>query len=109
MALFLIKLAHSLIFLFMSACVLFVLYSGVANKATKWSYIAIVLLIAEGIALILNDGRCPLATLAEQLGAESGTVSDIFLPAWFAPHVVPVCTIPFLIGVGLIVGRRLRR
>ena len=34
-----------------------------------------------------NRGHCPLTRLVEDLGADSGRVSDIFLPRWFADRI----------------------
>jgi hypothetical protein len=47
----------------------------------------------------VNGWRCPLRGLAEELGAESGRVSDIFLPRWFADRIPQLFTPPLLIGV----------
>ena len=68
----------------MIACLLYILYAGVARTFNRVLLIAIVAIFIEGGALIINKGRCPLTTLAEKYGAEKGSVADIFLPAIIA-------------------------
>lgn len=108
MALFFIKLAHTLIFLAMSACVIYMLYSGIMRRLTRWTAIALLLTIVEGVVLILNDWRCPLTALAERLGAESGSVSDIFLPSWMADHVYTICVPLFALACFILIFRNPR-
>ncbi len=92
---FFIKLFHTLIFFFMSACLLYILYAGVTKTFNWILLIAVIAIFIEGIALILNKWRCPLATLAEKYGAENGSVTDIFLPTWIARNVFIVSIILF--------------
>lgn len=42
------------------------------------------------------DLRCPLTDLAESLRAEHGSVTDIYLPAWFVRHL-PAIHLPLLV------------
>ncbi len=85
--LFFIKSVHTVIFFFMFVCLAYVLYAGITRSYNWYLVIAISALLIEGLALILNHGRCPLTTLAEKRGAEKGSVTDIFLPAWCARNV----------------------
>ena len=100
-----IKLVHTAIFAVLSTCVLYVLASGVVDHITLWTWWAIAAIVAEGIVLLMNGGRCPLTAVAEQLGAATGSVSDIFLPKWFADRIFPICGTLFLIGCALIAVR----
>jgi hypothetical protein len=43
-----------------------------------------------------NGFRCPLTGLAEAAGAERGSVTDIYLPRWFARNL-PAIHVPLLI------------
>ena len=47
----------------------------------------------EGLVFAGNGFRCPLTALAKRYGAESGSVTDIYLPDWFA-HNMPVIHAP---------------
>lgn len=86
----------------MSACLLYVLYAAIA-RAYNWVLLAaICAILFEGLALLLNHGRCPLTTFAEKLGAEKGSVTDIFLPHWIARNVFRVSTILFAVELALL-------
>ncbi len=100
-----VKLAHTAIFVVLSACVLYVLASGALGQVTRWTWAAIAAIVVEGIVLALSGGRCPLTALAERLGASDGSVSDIFLPRWFADRIFPICGTAFLIGCTLVAAR----
>ncbi len=102
----LIKVTHSLIFWLMSGCVAYIYYAALARTGGWYPYLAIGLVCAEGAALMLNRGRCPLTTLALRYGAARGTVTDIFLPGWAAARVFPVCGALFVIGAGIFLFNR---
>jgi len=90
-AIFFIKLVHSLFFLFQSVCIGIVLYSAVADKITTITWIALVSVLCEGVVLCISGWKCPLTTYTERLEASSGSVTDIFLPKWFAEHTFSIC------------------
>jgi hypothetical protein len=99
-----VKAVHSVIFLGMAACVLDTLYAGITGRVSALTAISIAVILVEGVILLLNHGRCPLTDLVEHLGSEHGSVSDIFLPAWFTPHIPAVFSTLFaigLVGIGL--------
>ena len=89
----------------MSACLIYILYCGI-TKTYNWPLLlAISAILINGLAVLLNHGRCPLTTLAEKLGAEKGTITDIFLPQWIARNVFAFSTVLFaaeliLLGLG---------
>jgi hypothetical protein len=58
----------------------------------------------ETLVFAANGFRCPLTKVAEDLGATSGSVTDIFLPRWFA-RSLPALHVP-LIALGLALHRR---
>jgi hypothetical protein len=43
-----------------------------------------------------NGLRCPLTAVAESLGAEHGSVADIYLPTWVARNL-PAIHVPLLV------------
>lgn len=55
--------------------------------------------LTEPIVFVANRGRCPLTEAAERLGAESGRISDIFLPRRCADRIPQLCAPPLLIGM----------
>jgi hypothetical protein len=104
-----IKAVHSLIFLGMAASILYTFYSGLTGRISRLTGMSIVSVIGEGLVLLLNHMRCPLTDLVENLGTEHGSVSDIFLPEWFAERIPVLFTPPFAVGVAAIAVRRVRR
>jgi len=90
---FAIKLVHSIIFIFMVACLGYILYCAAARRYDWTLLVALAAIFIEGLALLLNRGRCPLTTLAERWGAASGTVTDIFLPEWLTRHTFKISTV----------------
>ena len=79
---FLLKLVHSLIYIFMSACVGYLFYASM-TATYDWKLIFAVGMIGlEGVVLLLSGRRCPLSTLAKRLGDESGNdlIGDYLLP-----------------------------
>ncbi len=103
--LFYIRFIHTLIFFFMSACLVYVLYAGITKTYNLLLLLAICAIFVEGLALLLNRGRCPLTTLAERHGAEKGSVTDIFLPGWIARNVFRVSVVLFPLELALLVLR----
>jgi hypothetical protein len=91
-AIFTIKAVHSAIFLVNSASVVHVFWVGVTGRRSRWTPPTLAIALAESAVFVVNRGRCPLTGLVENLGAESGRVSDIFLPRWFADRI------PFIFG-----------
>jgi hypothetical protein len=103
-----VKLVHTAIFVLLSACVLYVLYSGITGRTTAGTWIAAAAIAVEGVVLVVFGWKCPLTLVAERLGAQDGGVSDIFLPKWFADRIFPICGTLFAIGCVLVAMRLLR-
>ena len=106
---FQIKLVHTLIFWALSACVVYALFSGLLDRIDIWTWIAVGLILLEGLALALAGWTCPLTLLAESQGAVRGSVADIFLPKWFADRIFPICGSTYVVALVIILYRVLRR
>jgi hypothetical protein len=102
-----IKIAHTVIFWALSGCVLYALFSAVADRITPWTWVAVCLVALEGVVLVASGWTCPLTLLAERLGAARGSVADIFLPKWFADRIFPICGTAYAIALIGIVLRTL--
>jgi hypothetical protein len=85
-----IKAIHTLAWCSIESCMVYVLSAGFA-KRSDWR--AAVAAVGGGKSLIFaaNGFRCPLTQLADSLGVERGSVTDIYLPGWFA-HNLPAST-----------------
>lgn len=102
-----VKIVHTLIFWVLSGCVVYVLYSGIVDHITPWTWLAIGLVLVESVVLAVSGWRCPLTLLTERLGAERGAVSDIFLPKWFADRIFPLCGTTYGVALLLVLWRLL--
>jgi hypothetical protein len=94
-----IKLVHFAIFLLNSAAILHVFMAGIRDRPSRWTGAALAVALTEVAVFVANRGRCPLTVLVENLGAENGRVSDIFLPRWLADRIPQLCTPLLVIGV----------
>jgi hypothetical protein len=75
-----IRAVHTLIFAVILACIGWLVLTGATGRRDRTVGLAAGLVAVEVAVWIANDRVCPLTPLAEQLGAERGSVSDIFLP-----------------------------
>jgi hypothetical protein len=100
-----VKLVHTAIFWLLSACVLYALFSGVADRVTTWTWVAIGLVLIESVVLMASGWTCPLTLLAERLGAARGSVTDIFLPRWFADRIFPICGTTYAVALLVVLLR----
>jgi hypothetical protein len=82
-----IKAVHTAIFVFFSACIALVVFSAVTGVIGWLTWVAFALVLLEAIVFLGNGWRCPLTDYAERLGADNGSVADIFLPLWFAKRL----------------------
>ena len=85
-----IRSVHTLIFLIMGGLLLVFLLEVIFDTITPLTWIAVIVLLLEGIALMLNDWRCPLGTYAERVGAITTAESDMLLPKRFTALIFPV-------------------
>jgi hypothetical protein len=99
--LILVKSVHSVIFVFMSICVLYVLYAALTRTYNVWLLVALLAVTLESIVYFANGRRCPLTQLARRYGDDTGDewVVDLFLPRRCVPLIVPVCGFLFVAGV----------
>ncbi|NCJ06317.1 hypothetical protein GS597_07285 [Synechococcales cyanobacterium C] len=106
---FQVKCIHTVIFWVLSVCVLYALFSGFSGQITRWRWVAVGLVLLESVVLMAAGWTCPLTLLAERLGAERGSVADIFLPKWFADRIFPVCGSMFGVAIAALLFRMLLR
>ena len=82
-----IKAIHTAIFFSIFAAVLLTLWDGLLGRPTRRTAIAGSMVVAESVAYVSNNQVCPLTPLAEEFGASSGSVVDLYLPAWLARRI----------------------
>ena len=100
--LFLVKVIHSILFLLLSVCVLYILYCGITKTYGWYLLYAMGIFSVEGLVLIFSRWRCPLTYLAKKYGDEDGSVTKYFCPKWFVPHVFQTYAVLFAISLVLL-------
>lgn len=100
-----IKSVHTLIWLFFVIVIFYILYSGIFNKINFYTWIAIGLVIVEGIVLVIFKMFCPLTLMARKYSDSKKDNFDIFLPNWLAKYNKIIFTIIYLIGVIIVLLR----
>ena len=100
-----VKFVHTLIWLFFVAAIFYILYSGISNKITMYTWIAIGLIIAEGVVLVLFKMFCPLTLIARKYSDSEKDNFDIYLPNWLARYNKIIFTTIYLVGVIIVLIR----
>jgi len=85
----LVKAVHTGVFLVELAAIVWLVVTGWLGRRDRTVRLAALAVAAESVVFVANDGVCPLTPMAERLGAASGGVSDIFLPAALA-RTIPI-------------------
>lgn len=103
-----IKAFHTLAWLSIESCVVYVLYAGLVGRTDRRVGVAAAVVTGEALVFAGNGFRCPLTELAKRYGANTGSVTDIYLPNWFA-HNIPAIHAPLLVLMTYLHVRNHRR
>jgi hypothetical protein len=98
LVLVLIKAFHSVAFFSIGGLILLFTWDGLRGRRTRRATVAGLVAMGESAIYGSNNMVCPLTPLAEELGASSGSVTDIYLPDWLSRRV------PLFGGGTLLVG-----
>jgi hypothetical protein len=96
-----IKAIHTALFVVIAAAIGLFVWDGLAGRPRRRSLYALGVALAETAVYVSNNQVCPLTPVAEELGAERGSVVDMFLPAWAARRIPLVASVALLGGVVL--------
>jgi hypothetical protein len=96
-----IKAVHTLLFVSIAGAIARFLLDGVRQRPSRRGAAALAVAIGETAVYVSNNQVCPLTPLAEEVGAERGSVVDIFLPDWAAKRIPIVAGSALLAGVML--------
>jgi hypothetical protein len=94
-ALISVKVVHSLIYFSIEFCMGYLIYAGLKGREDRRTAITAGVVVGESLIFLGNRCRCPLTGLAENLGAGSGSVTDIYLPDFLASNL-PLIHVPLL-------------
>ncbi len=81
-----IKLIHTIIWTFFVLVIFYILFAGIFNRINVYTFIAIGLVMIEGLILLLFGWRRPLTVLGEKYTDDHEIGFDIFLPKWIAKN-----------------------
>jgi hypothetical protein len=104
----LIRGVHTAAWFSIESCVGYLLWSGATGRSDRRAAGAAAVVAGECLVFTADGFRCPMTGLAEAAGAPSGSVTDIYLPTWFAKNL-PAIHLPLLVVIGWLHGRTLRR
>jgi len=105
-----IKAFHTAIFASIGWTIVLFVWDGLRGRPRRRTAHALGVAMAEAVVYVSNNQVCPLTPLAEEFGAESGGVVDIFLPDAVARRIPQISTTALLVGaiLNLRALRRLR-
>jgi hypothetical protein len=103
-----IKAVHTAAWASIEFCVGYLVWSGLRGRSDRRAAAAAAVVIGECLGFAADGFRCPLTGLAERAGATSGSVTDIYLPRWFAANL-PAIHLPVLALIGWLHRRALHR
>lgn len=89
-ALVAIKGLHTALFFSIAAALILTLWDGLLGRPARRTAVAGGIVAAESLVYVSNNQVCPFTPLAEELGADRGSVVDMFLPAAVARQIPPV-------------------
>jgi hypothetical protein len=104
LAIALVKGVHTAIFLVELASIGWLVATGLLGRRDRSVAVAAAVVSAEAVVFIANRGVCPLTPYAESLGAERGSVSDIYLPDPVA-RTIPIWSVALLVLAAVLHAR----
>jgi hypothetical protein len=103
--LILIKIIHTLIWIFFNVVLFYMAYAVIVNKINKFVWIGIGLILLEGTVLLIFSKMCPLTIMARTYSDSTKDNFDIYLPNWLAKYNKLIYTTFFIIIVFGIIYR----
>jgi hypothetical protein len=102
-----IKLIHTLIWVFFVSIIFYILYCGITGQIDLYTYVAIGLVVLEGVTLVIFSMYCPLTIIARRYSDSDKDNFDIYLPNWLAKYNKQIFTAIYLAAVLLVVLRKI--
>jgi hypothetical protein len=96
-----IKAIHTALFASIGGAILLFVWDGLRSRPRRRTAYALGIALGETAVYVSNNQVCPLTPLAEELGAKSGSVVDIFLPDAVARRIPVISSAALLLGGAL--------
>jgi hypothetical protein len=100
-ALLAIKAVHTAAFGLIAGCIVLFAWDGIARRPGHRALVTAGIAFTETVVYASNNQVCPLTPLAEALGANSGTVTDLYLPGPISRRIPLIGGSALLIGLAL--------
>ncbi|MEK7224452.1 MAG: hypothetical protein AAB221_02070 [Bacteroidota bacterium] len=100
-----IKLIHTLIWVFFNVVIFYLLYAVLTDTIDKWVWICLGLILLETITLIIFKRVCPVTLVARRYSGSARHNFDIYLPEWLAKYNKQIYTIIVFIILLLLAWR----
>ena len=104
-----IKSIHTAIFVGVAVQIAVVVWDGIRQRPGRRTAVALAVALGESAVYASNNQVCPLTPMAEALGAEDGSVTDIFLPDSLSRRIPLVGGAAVIFGLALNLVALLRR
>jgi hypothetical protein len=88
----LVKLIHTLIWIFFNIVIFYMLYAVIAGKIDIWLWAGFGLVALEGLTLLVFKFYCPLTLVARKYSNSQKDNFDIYLPNWLAKYTKLIYT-----------------
>lgn len=99
-----IRILHSIITMVIILSIIYLFYSFFTGKADIFLYIAITILLLEGLALVLAKGICPMVFIHRKFGDEK-SFWDMFFDDRYIPYIDNFLKISAFIGFCLVIWK----
>lgn len=100
-----IKIIHTIIWVFFNVVIFYLLYAVVTNRIDKWVWICLGLIVLEGLVLLVFKKMCPITVVARKYSDSTRDNFDIFLPNWLARYNKEIYTTIVIISVLILLYR----
>jgi len=81
-----IKVVHTIIWIFFNVVIFYLLYAVITGKIDIWIWLGLALFLLEGLVLLLFKMKCPLTVVARRYSDSTKENFDIYLPNWLAKY-----------------------
>ena len=99
LALVAIKAVHTAAFALIAGSIVVFAWDGIARRPGHRAQVTAGIAFSEVLVYASNNQVCPLTPLAEELGAQSGTVTDLYLPGSVSRRIPLLGSAALLIGL----------
>ena len=103
--LIIIKIIHTLVWLFFNAVLAYLVFAISHNKIDKWIWIGLGSFLLEGMLLLIFKNTCPLTILARRYSDSIEDNFDIYLPNWLAKYNKIIYTSLLLVIIFMLIYR----